>query len=401
MKTNILFFRKTGLLMMFYILQVSIVKSQSVLDDYLKEGLQNNIVLQQKNIVLEKALYLLKEANAMFLPSVNINSSYLTAYGGRYINFPVGTLLNPVYQTLNNMTKSGSFPQINNQEVYFNPHNFYDAHARTSLPVVNTDLYYNRKIQKEQILLQEYEVDIYKRELIKNIKQAYYNYLMSLSSVQVFENSLKLVNKNVEVNESLLSNGKGLPSSVLRSQSELEKIKSELINSQAQANNAQQYFNFLLNKSLNSPVEADFDKDAALLQINTYLDKTDIENREELKQLKTGVRLTGTQLKMSQTFWTPKINMFLDLGSQGLNWEFSNRSRYYMFGTTMDIPIFAGFRNNYRISRIKLDVKNAELNEKQAAQQLQLSADIAQNNLTSAYQSYQASLKEQQGVIYT
>ena len=293
------------------------------------------------------------------------------------------------------MTGKANFPEVSNQQIFFNPHNYYDAHARTSMPIVNTDLIYNRKIQKDQIHLQEYEVDIYKRELIKNIKQAYYNYLMSLSSIKVFENSLNLVTKNVQVNESLEANGKGLPSAVLRSQSELEKIKAELINSKAQTNNAQQYFNFLLNKPLESPIETDFDKDAALGEINNYLDKTSVQNREELKITKTGVHLTGTQIKMAQTFWTPKVNAFLDLGSQGINWEYSNKSRYYMFGTQLDIPVFAGFRNYYRISRTKLDLKSAELNDKQVALQIQLNADIAQNALTSSYQSYQAAIKEQ------
>ena len=395
MKTFIRFYREFSLAVTLCFLFAAHAYSQTTLDAYLKEGLQNNIVMQQKNIVLEKALYMLKEANALFLPSVNINSSYITDYGGRYINFPLGTLLNPVYQSLNTMTKSSSFPQVSNQEIFFNPHNFYDAHARTSMPIINTDLYFNRQIQRDQIRLQEFEVDIYKRELIKNIKQAYYNYLMSLSSINVFENSLGLVTKNVQVNESLEANGKGLPSSVLRSQSELEKIKAELINSKAQASNAKQYFNFLLNKPLDSPIETAFDKDAALGEINNYLDKTSVENREELKITKTGVHLTGTQLKMSQTFWTPKLNAFLDLGSQGLNWEYSSRSRYYMLGTQLDIPVFAGFRNHYRISRTKLDLKSAELNEKQVAQQLQLNADVAQNNLTSSYQSYQAAIKEQ------
>ncbi len=108
MKTFIRFYKEYGLTLALCFLFAAPTHSQTMLDVYLKEGLQNNIVMQQKNIVLEKALYMLKEANALFLPSVNINSSYITDYGGRYINFPIGTLLNPVYQSLNTMTKSSN-----------------------------------------------------------------------------------------------------------------------------------------------------------------------------------------------------------------------------------------------------------------------------------------------------
>jgi len=161
-----------------------------ILDSYLKIGLENNLVLKQKNITLEQAMYSLKIANGMFAPSLSLLGNYLNGTGGRSISFPVGDLLNPVYSTLNQLTGSNQFPQIPNVNTNFLPQDFYDVRARASMPLLNTDLIYNRKIKDRQVLLQEIEVQIYQRELIRNIKVAYFNYLSALEGISIYQSAL-------------------------------------------------------------------------------------------------------------------------------------------------------------------------------------------------------------------
>jgi len=86
--------------------------AQQVLDTYIKEGLADNLVLQEKNASLEQSLLALKDAKSFFLPSLDFGATYTLAGGGRTISFPVGDLLNPVYSTLNKLTASTNFPQI-------------------------------------------------------------------------------------------------------------------------------------------------------------------------------------------------------------------------------------------------------------------------------------------------
>jgi outer membrane protein len=372
----------------------SAVRSQSLLEEYIKQGLENNIVVKQKNISLEKAMFNLKEAQTLFLPSVNFNSTYQTGKGGRYFNFPIGDLMNPVYSTLNNLTEANNFPQVENQEFYFLPHDYYDAHVRTSVPIVNTDLIYNKSIKREQVNLQQFEVDIYKRELVKNIKISYYNYLSALSAVKIYESALTLVNKNLEINQSLLKNGKGLPASVLRSESEVEKVIAQLVESKNQVTNASRYFNFLLNKPLTEKVEVDVNLHNP--ETLSLLETPETSNREELKQLAVGRKIYDYQYGLSKSYWVPKVSAFLDLGSQGTGMEFSSKSKYYFVGVQLDIPIFNGFRNSYGVSRSKLDVKYSDLNTRNVSQQLELSAETAKNNLNSAQQEHHASQKQNQ-----
>ncbi len=68
--------------------------------------------------------------------------------GGRTQDIPIGDLLNNVYSTLNQLTGQSKFPQVNNQSIQFLPNDFHDTRVEVVVPVVNTDLYYNRAIKK-------------------------------------------------------------------------------------------------------------------------------------------------------------------------------------------------------------------------------------------------------------
>jgi outer membrane protein TolC len=201
--------------------------AQPIPEQYIAEALNNNLVLQEKKVALDKSLVALKEARSFFLPTTWFETQYTLAKGGRSIDLPVGDLLNPVYKTLNQLTASNAFPTISNKAEQLLPNNFYDARIRTTMPIINPDLKMNRDIKQQQILLQQNEVDIYKRELIKEVKTAYYNYLLSEEGVR-FTAALQTVNENLRINQSLLTNGKGLPAYVSRAESEVKRVESQL-----------------------------------------------------------------------------------------------------------------------------------------------------------------------------
>lgn len=352
------------------------------IDNYIKEGLKNNLVLKQKNIAIDKALTALKESKGLFMPSVDFSSIYQSGEGGRYFDFPVGDLINPVYQTLNQLTGTTNFPQLQNIKSNLNPNNYYDAHVRTSLPIINTDIYYNYKIQKQQITLSEKEVALYERELVKNIKTAYYNYLMAKSGAEVYESALKLVEKNLKSNQSLFNNGSGLPANVNRAKAELEEVNSQLLNGQNQQKNAQYYFNFLLNKGLEEEIILPEQLDDELQ--NGLALSSEGKTREELELLILEIGVNETALQMNKKYWVPKVTAFVDLGSQASDWAFDSQSRYYFAGVQMDFPIFNGYKNSSKIQQRTLDLENLNVNRENITKQLQMSTKIARNDLETA-----------------
>jgi outer membrane protein len=370
---------------------VTSVKAQQTLDLYIEEGLKSNLTLQEKRNSYQQSRNALTIARTHFLPSVNLLADYTSGQGGRAISVPIGDLMNPVYSTLNQLTESNDFPQVENVDQDFFPNNFYDAKVRTSMPLVNTDLIINRSITQRKVLLSEYELNAYQRELVLNIKTAYYHYRAALEAVKIHESALELVSRNMAVNESLVKNGKSLPANYLRSKSELEKVKADVNSAKHQTQNARKYFNFLLNRPLDSEIDVSFDIPAPVYSGSEALS---ISNREELFMLKTVHDISTSSMQLHKLSRLPKVNAFFDLGTQASDWQFNNDSKYYLFGVQLSVPLFQGMRNTMNIRQSRIDVDNAKLNLERSTTQLQIAAEVAANNAETAQQNYYAA-KEQ------
>lgn len=371
------------------------VNGQNYLEKYVAEGLRNNEVVQQKNIALEKALLSLRIAKGMFMPSVNLLGSYTSGSGGRSISLPVGDMLNPVYSTLSQLTDSEQFPQIENVKENFFPKNFYDARIHTTIPILNTDLLFNHKIREQQVVLQEFEIKIYQRELVESIKVAYFSYLAATESVKIYMSSLEFAEEGSRVNASLIANGQGLPAYLLRAQSEIENIHAQITDSERQAHNAQLYFNFLLNRDGEELILSEENIGKLFIAHEDSLSESQMTSaREELSQLRQFVSLNRTINKMDQSFWVPKINGFADLGSQHQNWIFNNQSRFYLVGLQVDIPVFAGFTNRNKIRLSELSVRNSELDYSVKSKQLDMRMQAVKNERITSYQNYRSAEKQ-------
>lgn len=364
---------------------------QTVIDEYVKEGLKNNIVLQQKKISYEKAVYSLRSATSLFFPSVQLQANYTSGDGGRSIDIPVGDLMNPVYKTLNQLTGSNSFPQIQNVKENLFPNQFYDVRIRTSMPIINTDVIFNREIESSQLQMKEHEVNLYKREIIKEIKTAYYGYMSSLEAIKIYESTLILAGEAKRVSESLLKNGAGLPVYLLRSESEIESLNALLSEAEAKSLNAKRYFNFLLNRDLDETINVNSSEKFDPIFESGFINPDD---REEIMMLSSAVELNESLVKMNKYYWIPKVSGFIDFGAQDSKWNYDKNSRYYLYGIQFDMPIFEGFRNSNKIEMTELELKSVELELQTTKKGLSLSINAARNELENAIKNYQSSLKQ-------
>ncbi len=359
---------------------------QSRLDQYIQEAFARNQALARQNFQLEKSMYALQEAKAFFMPQAGILGSYTKAGGGRTIDIPTGDLMNPVYATLNQLTGSQKFPHLDNQSIQLSPDNFYDAKLRASLPLLNTEIWYAQKIRKEDITRQQAALNVYKRQLVKDIKTAYYQYFQALRAVDVYNNALQLVQENIRMNQSMLQNGIRNNTSLTRAQTEKQRTEAAITQAKNNVENARAYFNFLLNKPLKDSVSLD----TSILTVSGNIPVSGIQSREELLQLETTKKMALLQQQMQRSLLTPKVNTFLDLGSQGYNWTFSNSTRYYLWGVNLQWDLFTGGQRRARIKQAGADAAMAQTAYNETAQGLLLELDRAANNYHTAYSNYQS-----------
>jgi outer membrane protein len=374
-------------------LQTTALQAQVVLDTYIKEGLANNLVLQEKNASLEQSLLALKDAKSFFLPAVDFGASYTLAEGGRTIAFPVGDLLNPVYATLNKLTAYNKFPQIENVSEQLLPDNFYDTRFRTTLPLLNTDLIYQQQIRKEQVNWTSYQVEIYRATLIQDIRVAYFNFCSAHSSIAILKNTLQLVAQNLKDTRSLVDNGKRLPAAVLRAESELEQVKSLVTEAELKTNNAEQYLNFLVNRPLDQSVTfeeipLEFSRlDQLLLEELNALNP-------ELSAMQSMEKIQETVLKSGKNYWIPKLSTYADLGSQGFDWSFDTQSRYLMWGLNFSVPVFQGGRNQNQIQRNVLGLQAVQRQKELVNQKLNLNLQLQRNEVKTLLAALQSAEKK-------
>ncbi|MGC4022696.1 MAG: TolC family protein [Cyclobacteriaceae bacterium] len=176
----------------------SVFAQSSVLDNYIQEGLKNNLQLKQEQLNYERSLESLAQSKALFMPYVGVNASYQFADGGRKISIPVGDLMNPVYKNLNaiNLASNPNAPQyslIPNQSTNFLANNFHDSKVRVIQPLFNPEIYFNYKAQKELITVQQAQKKAYENQLKYEITSAYFQYLQSDEALEILKNTHSLL----------------------------------------------------------------------------------------------------------------------------------------------------------------------------------------------------------------
>jgi outer membrane protein TolC len=368
----------------------------AILREYIQQALSKNQLIAQKDYQRQKAELAGREASALFLPKADFLVNYVRADGGRTIDLPIGDLLNPVYANLNRINGNNAFPTLQNVNEQLNPDNFYDARIRISAPLLNTDLIYNQRIRMHLAQAGQADLATARRDLVRDVKQAWYRWMQSTQAVKIYEQALLLLEEQIRVNRTLQANGIANRTTVLRSQNELEKYKSALKNARNNQSNAAAAFNILLQNPLDAQIQADstvlnLTAEQIIPQMpSAYSSDSVIMFREENKKFDASLAALQEARNMAAAHWIPKIGAQLDLGSQAFNFRFNQQSRYYLLGIGLEWNIFSAMANTRREEQAQAEYSALEAQKNYVQQQFSLQYYAAQNNLISATEQYRS-----------
>jgi outer membrane protein len=381
------------LLLIFSLLCSWAAAQSPVLDNYIQLGLKSNLQLQQEQLNYERSIQNLELARSLFLPQVSANASYTFADGGRKITIPVGDLMNLVYATLNSLTGTNNFPQIENSTTQFLPNNFHDTKLRLIQPLFNPDIYFNYKAKKELISVQEAQRRAYENELKFNIISAYYQYLQSEESLIIYDKTRELLTELVKINQKFVANDKATKDVVLNASYELNKIEFE--SARAKKNNqvAKSYFNFLLNRDLSAEIEKDSTIRTTLTAQKelSALTETALSQRQEIKQLQGALQANEQVIGLSKgNAYLPNINFVGDVGYQGFKYKFDSPQQYWLVQFSLSWDLFKGGEKKTKIQQAKLDYQVTENRMEQLKKQIELQVIQSYYDLEATEQSYRA-----------
>jgi outer membrane protein len=390
-----MYISRNFLIVIFTGLTLGVTGQEETLDKYINEGLVNNLALKQKEVNYLKSMEVLKQARALFFPDISLNARYTAAEGGRVIDFPVGTMLNPVYQSLNYLLDQDLFPDISNLEFAFYRPTEHETKIRLAQPIVDTKIIYNQKINKEMSRAVMADAGAYKRQLVAEIKTAYFNYLKTLKLLQLVDDTRELLVENIRVNESLFDNNVVTIDNVYRSRAELSKLERQEAEARKNHEVARAYFNFLLNRPFESTILADikYDSITQTLMLDE-LSEHAVVNREELEILRSYGRVAESNLSMNQMNKLPNLYAVVDYGFQGRNYEFNMRQDYLFASLIFRWDLFHGFENKARIGEARIEQSLRDYQLEEAEKQIRLETIGAHYDLIASVESVKASREE-------
>ena len=368
-------------------------QEDAILGRYISLGLENNNLLKQEELNVAASIEALRQAKGMFLPEATFNASYMQAHGGRNIEFPVGDLLNPVYQNLNTLTDQNRFPtNLSNEEIQFLPDNFHDTRIELRQPLFNSEIYHNYRAKRSLISMNESKKLAYEKELIKEIKVAYYQYLRANALKEVLLNTQELLDELLRVNQALVKNHKATVDIIYRAEFEISDIQSQIAQANKQVDLAASYFNFLLNRELGSAIQIDT---SLLIPENipgtlAYYKEQAVNSRNELDQIGFALETQNHMLNLQKGKKLPTVSLGAQAGYQGFGYDFDRNQDYALLSLNLEFPLFNGFQNNSRIQQSKIQVQQLELQQENLANQIRLEVIEAYRNLEAARSSFDA-----------
>lgn len=381
--------------------QGNIMAQENVLDNYVKLGLENNLVLKQKHESYEKSIEALREAKGLYFPDISLNARFSVSQGGRTIELPIGDLMNPVYSSLNGITgvmaQNGDilptmiFPDtsINNEFINFLRPTEHETKVRIVQPIINAQIWNNYKIKKELINVEKANADTYRRYLVAEIRTSYYNYLKTVNLNELLDNTSILVLENNRVNQKLFENDKITLDIVLRSKAEISKLEQQKAEAIKNNQMAGAYLNFLLNRPLNEKIDILENDNMQInpLDLQMALNAA-IANREELNSASSYINVAEQNIQLNQSSKLPTLTAVVDYGLQGAKYDFANLDDqdYVMASLILKWDLFKGFQNQAKTQQALIDRQIIGNQQKALSDQIKL-------QVINAYYDLQASEK--------
>lgn len=374
----------------------------NTLDEYIALGLQNNLAIKQQEFQLEKSMEALKEARGMFLPSVHFMGRFTRAGGGRMFEIPIGDLINPINATFNKLYSfhgidAGLPTNIPNQMIPFYREQEQETKLRLIQPIFHPALIANYKLRANLSEVEQSQVSIFKRHIIKDIKSAYYIYLQTLQVLEILDETRTLLEENLRISKNLVKNDKATEDIVFRAEADLALLEQEVAEAEKNKLVAVKYFNFLLNRDLDAPIKADYDQLLPLPEIGDFEAalRHAFAHREEFRQMTSAIEAVSNQVELAQSNYLPSVTAVFDYGFLAEKYVFNSEFDFWMASFVLDWSLFTGGQNKAKKAQAALDKKRLETQKVEIEKQILLEVQEEYESLKASRLGIDAAIQQE------
>lgn len=314
----------------------------ATLRDYIKLGLEQNVMMAQEKARLDEAKALVDKMYAYKTPKVSLHGRYTLATGGRTMDLPLGDMLNPVY------TELGFAQRLDNEEISLLPTRDQETKVRIAQPLLNRRIWITEEVHTSLGEQQEKRMNLTAVEIAAAIRKSYYGWIKALNAMQIAEQSITESQEHLRVARKLVSQGVATSDMLYGAEAQLFQAEQQLVEYTYRAISVQSTLNQLLNRALDDSI--------SYVPIDTLLEKSSIvinslliENHSLLLLLYEGRRSAKLHTKLEKTAYLPTVNAFLDLGITGDRYSFDKKYRFAMGGVSLEWEIIHGAKKRASI----------------------------------------------------
>jgi outer membrane protein TolC len=380
---------------------------RQVLDD----ALAANLELRAGSATVGQRVAALDQARARYLPSIDFGGRYTVADGGRTIELPLGDLLNPVYATLDQLlVASGqppAFPRVENQSIPLLREREQETRFALEQPIYEPRLAPAVTARQEDLSRAESGLVALRGRVIRDVKQAYYQWLAGQQAVLVLEATRELAQANLDANQSLYRNGKVTRDLVLRAEADLLEIEQNRLAAASRVRIAQSYVNLLRNAPLATPLPGAQIDEATIERFRVrlvrrlagrapdtpQLQELAMQQRAEIKSLDSAVAGSEALQDLARAAFRPRLVLGAEAGVQGDNYEWGEDARYALASVILRWNLFRGGADRAALREARAYTDELLAARELASQQVRLEVQQAVEGLEVAGASLDTALK--------
>lgn len=341
-----------------------------VVDEYVREGLRANLALRSQAFDVERAIAALDGARAGYFPTLGLDARYTRSEGGREFQVPLSQL----------------DPMLTDQTIPFLREREQDTRLTLLQPLYAPAIPASVRAQRSRLAASEYAQLALARRLQRDITVGYLDWLRATKTVAIVEASRVLLDENLRVNDSLFRNGKVTRDQVLRAHAELLEVQQQLREAQNLAQQARSYLNFLLNRPLDTALEAtEVDEVVARSAADfATLAAAALERRPELAQAESAVQAAEAQIGVERAQLKPTLGVGVDGGIQGEDYGTGHGYNYGQASLRLTWKLFDGGANRAAVRSARAYARRTATERDELAQQIQLEVQQALDRLHTA-----------------
>ena len=338
------------------------------LEDSLQIAQQNNLTVQSAEQNLKSAEAQISVARAAMLPRLaasgnytyfkDVQKSVIQADGG--FGFPIPG------EDMNEM----STPNMDNEadliELEFGAHHNVQGTVNLTQPVFAWGrYYYGYQAAKLKYDAAQKALNAAYEKLRLEVYEAFYRVLIAQEFVNVAEQSVTLVKKQLGIAQTSFDAGASTNFDVLRAKVLLANAESQLIRAKNGVKTAKDTYKTLLNLPLSEDVsvQGSFEIPEIAIQLDELI-KLALEKRPEITQSQLNEQAGQKQLSVAKTFNLPDLAFFSNYQISH-NERLTQMNRIWSLGLQINIPIFDGFASRAGIQQSESVLAQLQLGTKQ------------------------------------